>query len=855
MSDQIQSRTARRQAQQKQQKKNRKNKKGIFKKIIFAVVLLGFLGLIGGGGLFAFYASTAPKLDEKLLRDPLSSEILYANGDHMYTTGAEKREYVNYEDIPQLMEDAILATEDVRFYKHHGIDFYRLGGAVVANFRRGFGSEGASTISQQVIKNSFLSADKTLKRKSQEAWLAFQLERNYEKEEIFEMYVNKILMSRNNYGFGTAADYFYGKSLDELELHEIAMLAGLPQSPNGYNPNVNPDRAKKRRDIVLKLMHQHKKITKEEMEAAQAIDVTSTLLPEEERKTNNFKYPALLDVVLDELEEAGFGDIIDEGVQIHTTFDENAQAIVEKTINNPNYYIDDEIQSAITVLDTKTGGIVAIGGGRNYTTGLNFARQEKRQIGSTMKPILAYGPAIEYLKWSTGQVVVDEPFKYQNGKSLGNAYNGFKGPLSIREGLYDSSNVTAVKTFNEVGHGNALEFASKLGIDLSDIGESNALGGSNETFSTIDLAGAYAAFGNSGIYTKPHSVNKIVARDGKEINSIKPKSSVAMKESTAYMVTDMLRDVFTKGTGKNANISGLDIAGKTGTTNQALDSWFAGYSTNYTIAAWGGYQKAREMTEWQGQRYIPQDLFRDIMAGISANKETPRFQKPSSVEEVAVVHHSNPLVRASASTPANMKRMELFVKDTIPKEVAKEEVITLDAPSNLSAVYEEEDASISLTWEHNRPEDDESDDAVQFIVSASVDGSEAQEMTTTSDLSAIFSGAEEGSSYTFTVTAVLGDLQSDPASVSIEIEGEEEEEEEEEEDTEEEPEEDEEDPENNDNTPPEDDNTSDDNGDQSNDNDEPNDDNNDNNQGQPGNRDEDDQDAERENPDQEEQQE
>ncbi len=801
MSDQIQSRTARRQAQQKQNKKNKKPKKGFFKKIFLAVVLIGFLGLLGGGGLFVYYASTAPKLDEKLLRDPLSSDILYASGDLMYTTGAEKREYVNYEDIPELMENAILATEDVRFYKHHGIDFYRLGGAVLANVRRGFGAEGASTISQQVIKNSFFSNDKTLKRKAQEAWLAFQLERNYEKEEIFEMYFNKILMSRNNYGFGTAAAYFYGKPLNELELHEVAMLAGLPQSPNGYNPNVNPDRAKKRRDIVLKLMHQHKKITKEEMESAQAVDVTSTLLPEEERVANNFKYPALLDVVLDELEEAGLGDIIDEGVQIQTTFDEQAQAIVEKTISNSAYYVDDKIEGAMTVLDTKTGGIVAIGGGRNYTTGLNFARQDKRQLGSTMKPILAYGPAIEHLKWSTGQVVVDEPFKYKSGQSLGNAYPGFKGSLTIREGLYDSSNVTAVKTFNEVGHGNALQFASKLGIDLSDIGESNVLGGTTETFSTIDLAGAYAAFGNGGIYTKPHAINKIIARDGKEMNSIKPKSSVAMKESTAYMVTDMLRDVFTKGTGKYANVSGLDMAGKTGTTNEAVDSWFAGYSTNYTIAAWGGYQDRTPMTGWQGQRYIPQDLFREVMAGISANKQTPRFQMPSSVEEVDIVYLSNPIVRANASTPANMRRTELFVKDTIPKKVEKVE--TLNAPSNLNATFNEDDESIVLTWEHARPETDK-DGEVQFIVNASVDGGEAQEMTTTSDFSLTFPGAEQGKTYTFTVTAVLGDLKSDSASVTLEIEGNEEEEEEDpEEDLEgEEPDEDE------DLTPSEDDNSS-----------------------------------------------
>ena len=185
------------------------------------------------------------------------------------------------------------------------MDFWRLGGAVIANFRSGFGSQGASTLTQQVIKNSFLKDEKTLKRKAQEAWLAFQLERKYDKEEIFEMYFNKILMGGNVYGFGTASKETYGKSLDELELHEIALLAGTPQSPNGYNPYKNPERAEKRRNIVLGLMYQHKKITKAEMEAAKLIPVTSTLLSEDKRQVSKTKYPAYVDLVLAELEDAG----------------------------------------------------------------------------------------------------------------------------------------------------------------------------------------------------------------------------------------------------------------------------------------------------------------------------------------------------------------------------------------------------------------------------------------------------------------------------------------------------------------------------------------------------------------------
>ena len=799
MSENLQSRTARREAEERNTKNKKPKKKGLFKKIILILLFIGVIGLGSGAGLFFYYASTAPKLDEELLRDPLSSDILYANGDLMYTTGSEKREYVSYDEIPQLLEDAILATEDVRFYKHKGMDFYRLGGAVIANFKRGFGSEGASTLTQQVIKNSFLSSDKTLKRKAQEAWLAFQLERHYEKEEIFEMYFNKILMSGNRYGFGTAAEYFYGKPLDELELHEVAMLAGLPQSPNGYNPTTNPERAEKRRNVVLSLMEQHGKITKEQMEAAKKVDVTSTLVPEEERKQNDFKYPALLDVVMNELEEQGLLDMVDEGVTIHTTFDPAAQDIVEQAINDESLYIDDDIQGAMTVLDTKTGGIIAVGAGRNYTTGWNFARQEKRQPGSTIKPILSYGPAIEHLNWSTGQVVVDEPYKYQDGQNtdVNNVDNNFWGPMTIREALYNSRNVPAVKIYEEVGRSNANSFADKLGITLSNENPSNALGGTSgkdDDVSTIEMAGAYAAFGNNGIYTKPHSVTKIVMRDGTVDESMKPKQTVAMKDSTAYMVTDMLRDVFTKGTGTRANISGLDMAGKTGTSSKAIDSWFAGYTTNYTIAAWGGYQDRRPMTGMEKQRYIPQDLYRSVMAQISTRVETPNFQMPSSVEQADVVYLSNPLVRASASTPASQKRTELFVKNSVPTEVIEEEKeeIELAAPHNLSADYNEEDQTITLSWDHKAPDDEDFDEDIQFAVSYSVNGGSSKELTTTGDTTLTLNDAEEGTTYTFSVVAIAGDLKSESASVSIEIaEAEEEEEDEEEEVEEEEVEEDE----------------------------------------------------------------
>lgn len=776
MSDQINSRTERRKSQQSTKKRNKKpkNAKSIVKKIFLVVLMTGCLALLGGVGLFAFYASTAPKLDEELLRDPLSSELVDVNGTVFYKSGTEKREFVPYADIPDFVEDAILATEDVRFYSHHGMDFYRLGGAVLANFKSGFGSQGASTLTQQVIKNSFLSDEKTLKRKAQEAWLAFQLERKYEKEEIFEMYFNKILMSGNIYGIGTATQNFYGKSLNELELHEVALLAGLPQSPNGYNPFKNPERAEKRRNIVLGLMHQHKKITTVEMEAAKAIPVTSTLLPEDQRQQaqDNTKYAAFVDLVRDELEAEGMLDVLAEGVKIQTTLDPNAQESVEAALAS-NIYANDLMQAGLTVLDTKTGAIVAVGGGRNYSTGfLNFATDEKRQPGSVIKPILDYGPAIEHLNWSTGQTIIDDPYNYKGSDKVAvrNVDRKYQGAITMREALFRSRNVPAVKTYEEVGRGKAIDFANTLDIPFTNDFPSNAIGGSEDEFSTVQMAGAYAAFGNNGIYTKPHTITKVVYRDGKTERNLTPESVIAMKDSTAYMITDMLRDVMKSGgTGTRAAISGLDVAGKTGTTNDAKDSWFAGYTTNYTIAAWGGYQKRDPMTNFEGERFVPQDLFKQVMSSLSSGKDTAQFKQPSSVIEATIEYGSNPLVLASASTPQHLKRTELFVRGSIPETVAVEVEVELEAPTNLTAQFEEELDSVLLSWSHNAPNPELIEGDVEFTVFTSVEGGEQKEMTKTKDLTVTFSGVERDKTYTFSVIASVGDLESSPASVTLRV--------------------------------------------------------------------------------------
>lgn len=741
--------------------KSVKPKKSWVKRILLTIVALGVILLLVGGGVFAYYAATAPKLDEETLKDPVSSKFYDKNGKEFYTMGTEEREHVDFEDIPKQMRDAILSTEDARFYDHHGIDFYRLGGAVIANVRDGFGAQGASTITQQVIKNSFFNNGKTIKRKAQEAYLSLQLEREYTKDEIFEMYFNKVLMSGRIYGFGTASQYFFGKDIDQLTLPQMALLAGMPQSPNNYNAFKNPDLAEKRRNTVLRLMYNNKKITKDEMEAAMKVSVKKGLLPESQRIANNSsKYDAFIDVVLKELAENGDEKALEDGISIYTTLDPEAQKIVEKTINNDANFPTKDIQTGISVVDTETGAIAAIGGARNYgpERGFNYAQALKtRQPGSTMKPIMDYGPAIEYLKWSTGHTLVDEPMNYSGtSQSINNYDNQFKGAITMREALYNSRNIPAIKAFKEVGVSKVKDFISNFGLKPEDLYESDAIGGGSVNLSPIDMSAIYASFGNNGIYTKPHAIKKIVYRDGNTAKTYTPEPQAAMSDYTAYMLTDMMRDVVSSKSGASgsaAAVSGLDIAGKTGTTNYTSeqlqqyglpnnavpDSWFSGYTTRYSMSVWTGYSSRKQGIVSPQERQLAQNLFRIIMGQISAGKNTPNFKQPNSVI-------------SSGS--------ELYVRGTQApvKEEEKEKEDKVAAPTGLNATYDAASKTVSLSWNKSKT------DGAQYRVT--VDG---KTITTTSDTKASYGVPGGATSLTFSVVAIANGKESSAASATVKI--------------------------------------------------------------------------------------
>lgn len=772
MTNEQSSRKARRKQAQKQKAKKKPLWKRIFRIALIAILLIG----LGVGALFGYYVITAPDLDDELLADPASTKLLDINGDVFADLGVEKRSKISYNDVPDVLEDAILATEDVRFFKHIGIDFRRIGGAVLANFSDGFGSQGASTITQQVVKGSFLSDDKTMKRKVQEQWLSLKLEQKYSKEEIFEMYVNKIYYGAGAYGVATAAEVYFGKTdLNDLTLAEAALLAGLPQRPSAYDPFVNPDLAKERMETVLNLMVRHNKISQAQADEALEVEVASLLTT---KRKDYVKYEGFIQQVQEEIEEKTGLNIYEDSLKIHTTIDPKAQEHVEFLLsddeNNPiNYSSDPEMQVGLTVIDTQTGAIRAVGPGRNRdSNGWNYAiHGDGRQPGSTIKPLTVYGPAVEHMKMSTyHQLLDDKPFPIKGTKEvIRNAGRNYSGWVTAREALTRSLNVPTLKLMEEVGFQNAKDFAKGLGLSFHDdsIVIGDAIGGTSSTATPLEMAGAYAAFGNGGVYHEPYAVTKIEYPNGK-VEEFKSKAEIAMEDYTAYMVTDMLKSVVQSGTGTAANISGLPMAGKTGTTNLPddlgggnPDVWFVGYTTNYTISVWTGHDKPSEVLKDKAAKDVAKHLYRETMTFVSDGVETKDFEKPSSVVEVKVEKGSNPAKLPSEYTPSSNIITELFVKGTEPSKVS-ETFDELEPVTNLSATYNEDSESIDVTWDHDNED-------AEFKISVGTSKDNLRELTTTDSSNATIEKVEKGSTYFIQVIAFTDELESDPATTSVEI--------------------------------------------------------------------------------------
>ena len=615
----------------------------IVKYLSIGLLSLFIAALLFGGGVFLYYANKAPDLSESKLVATTSSKICDSKNELIADLGAERRVNAQSSDIPTDLVNAIVSIEDHRFFNHRGIDSIRIAGAFLRNLRSNSGLQGGSTLTQQLIKLTYFStstADQTLSRKIQEAWLAIQLERTATKQEILTYYINKVYMSNANYGMQTAAENYYGKDLKDLSIPQLALLAGMPQAPNQYDPYSHPEAALERRNLVLSEMQRQGYLTAEQYETAINTPITDGL---QSLKSVN-SYPQYMDNYLKEVidqvqQETGY-NLLTTGMEVYTNVDQEVQKHLWDVYNTDQYvnYPDDDIQAASTIVDVSNGKVIAQLGSRhqasNVSFGTNQAVETNRDWGSTMKPITDYAPALEYdIYDSTAYMLKDVPYNFPGTSTpVYNWDRGYYGNITLQTAIQQSRNVPAVETLDRVGLDKAKKFLNGLGIDYPTMVYANAIS-SNTTesgkqygASSEKMAAAYAAFANGGIYHKPMYINKIVFSDGSSKEYSDPGSR-AMKETTAYMMTEMMKTVLTYGTGRGAYMSWLPQAGKTGTSNYtddeienyikrydyvAPDEMFVGYTRKYSMAVWTGY--SNRLTPIVGDGFtVATSIYRSMM--------------------------------------------------------------------------------------------------------------------------------------------------------------------------------------------------------------------------------------------------
>ena len=721
--------------------KNKPKKKKVVNTILIIILSIGILVMLVGIVFMIYIAISAnPKFDAEKL-DSSEPTVLYdINGEEFAKLGSEMRDKVTYDELPEVLVDAIVATEDSRFFQHNGFDAPRFLRASIGQVFGNSDAGGASTLSMQVVKNSLTSSiaigiDGVI-RKFQDIYLSiFKLEKNYTKEQIIEFYVNNHNLGGNVYGVSQAARVYFNKDVGDLNLAEASIIAGMFQAPNTYRPTneENIEAVTKRRDTVLYLMERHGYITEEEKELASSISIESLVNYNESADTSgNSEYQGYIDTVVAEVEDKLGSDYnpYTVSMQIYTNLDRDKQDGINRVMNGETYnWVNDVIQSGVTVLDSETGKILAVGAGRNKTgvNTLNFATSDniKRQPGSTAKPLFDYGPLIEYNNASTFgyndgndnyKMFVDEPYSYSTGQEINNWDGSFMGNMTTRRALSLSRNIPALKAFQQVDNSKIIEFVQKLGIEPEiengKIHEAHALGAFTGV-NSLDMAGAYAAFSNGGYYNEPYSVSRIVLNSTGEEYTHESEKTKAMEDSTAFMITSILDDTSITGGGAMEN-----VAMKTGTTNfdeatrerlgmaddAIRDSWVVGYTTKTVIAMWYGYEKTTAESVAQGYYFhnLSGTVQRDRLFTAIANEvfedNKEEFTMPESVVRVPLVSGSSTAKVAGTGYSGNIL-YEYFKKDHEPTGNA--ETSNLATPTGLSATYS--NGSVKLSWNAVNP--------------------------------------------------------------------------------------------------------------------------------------------------------
>ena len=634
------------------------------------------------------------------------TSIIYDGQSDVVTRlhGVQDRTWVSISELQPSTVYAFISAEDARFFEHEGVDVIRIAGAIVADIKAGSYVQGASTISQQLIKLSHLTSEKTISRKAEEAALAYEMERQYSKEDILEMYLNYVYFGGGYYGIEAAAEGYFGVHASDLTLDQSAMLAGILKSPSGYAPHINYAASINRRNNILRLMRDYGYITDDEKKQASAR--RPTILHDKNEEYSGYytdavtkSAAALMGITVDELIRGGYN--------IYSAMDSDIQHYCEEMFKNGELFPAEDSEASIVVLEPSTGMVVAMVGGRSYTGGISFNRATdiRRQPGSVIKPVIAYAPAFEYLNYTAADMILDEEttFADYTPSNYGNKYYGW---VTVREAVTKSLNVPAVKTLSAVGVYRAKDFAKRCGIEFDDKDDSLALalGGFTYGVSPLQIAGAYSCFASGGIYNTPTLIKKITDRNGLTVYEYRQDSRRVMSEANAYILTSMLKSVVTEGTGHRLNTLDIPIAGKTGTVGLAngnRDAWMAGYTPEYTAVVWQGYDSDRLgllPSSATGGTY-PALMLYELFNHIYPDGRSGDFEKPESVKQYSIdaktLKKQHKVVLANAMTPQSSRVTEYFTEETAPEDVSGYWAVPGSA-QNLLAVREEGGVMVSF---------------------------------------------------------------------------------------------------------------------------------------------------------------
>ena len=672
-----------------------------------AAVLIGSVLLLSALSFYVFFdVAEWQALDHsKLTALAQTSSLFDRYGSLMSEVrGSENRTVVSLSDIPKHTQQAFLAAEDLRFYQHRGIDIFRMLGALRSNIISGSFSEGASTITQQLAKLTHLSAEKTLRRKLEEIWLAIQIESAYGKDEILEMYLNTVYFGRGAYGIQTAARNYFGKDAENLTLAESASLAATIKAPSLYAPHSNPKHNKNRRMYILKTMLENEFITETEYAEAADDDIWVLAAIEETQR-----YGWYVDEVLREsvaLLNISADEVISGGYMIYTAYDPELQEIADKVYRKRDNFPPDAadgtpVQSAFAVLDTTDGAIRAMVGGRNYTTrrGLNRATQMRRQPGSALKPQAVYGPALD-LGYTTASILLDEKTSF-GGYTPQNAGDRYYGRVTMRTALRNSLNTTAVRLLEEIGIDASIQYLDKFGLPTTptDRNLSLALGSMTNGVTPVELAAAYIPYANGGVYHAPYCVSRITDANGDVLYERTDAGKRVISEQNAFLMTSLLQSVITNGTGTRLLSANIPVAGKTGTVSMNggnRDIWMAAYTPEVSVTAWMGYDQT------DAQHKIPNgitggkntaSLAAEFLKEMYAERKKVDFVQPEGLIWLTLDKRAlttkGAVMLASDTTPKDSRVSEVFAVSNRPYAVSD----VWDPPASPSSFYVSHDSS------------------------------------------------------------------------------------------------------------------------------------------------------------------